>query len=275
MSNRRVLWDAAFVLIALISLTATFRLYRFFEPTLAHHSFGSISVREADKHIESAKAYIDTHPDDYKAWTSLSIAYYSKGPEFYDKGLNALDKARNLGANDEQLFYYAGVMFDVLGLPDYAMVELSKYLHHHPNDYETCIRLANIYFKQKHTDEAMALYKQIIHEWPKDPTIWYNYALLNKEKQNWAVALTSLAQVRKLAGQMPEGGLYLEGEIYRLQGQEDKAVQSYQQELVKFPNSLPALEALDMMARHHGDRKQSREFQKRIQELKKQAKAAA
>ena len=52
--------------------------------------------------------------------------------------INALEKARSLGANSESLFYYAGVMYEALGLPDYAANELSKYLRHHPEDYEIC-----------------------------------------------------------------------------------------------------------------------------------------
>ena len=58
--------------------------------------------------------------------------------------MNALEKARSLGATSESLFYYAGVMYEALGLPDYAVNELSKYLRHYPDDYDTQMRLANL-----------------------------------------------------------------------------------------------------------------------------------
>ncbi len=268
-------WNAGFVAVGIIVLAVTFRAYRFLEPGNARLSTGSVSAADADRQIESAKSELTAHPDDYRLWTSIALSNYAKGPAYYDEALNALDKARNLGENSEQLFYYAGVMFDTLGLADYAMAELSKYLRHHPDDYETQVRLANIYFRQKHPDEALTLYKSIIKEWPKDPMVWLNYAVVNKDKANYDAALDALQQVKKLTKAMPAGGLYQEGEIYRLQNQGDSAISAYKAELALRPEFLPALEALESVVRQKGDRKQSAELRQKILELKKQQSSSA
>ncbi len=228
------------------------------------------SPNEADRQIESAKSYLTGHPDDFNTYIALAMAYYAKGPDHYVEAMNALEKARALGATSEHLFFYAGTMYEALGLPDYAINELAKYLRHHPNDYETMIRLANLHFRQKHTDDAQALYKDALHLWPKDATAWFNYAIINKEKGNYPVALNCLDQVVKIAGRLPAGGLFEEGEIYRLKGDENKALQYYQQELAAQPGYIPALEATETIIRAKGDIKQARNIHKRIVELKHQ-----
>jgi tetratricopeptide (TPR) repeat protein len=230
----------------------------------------SFSPSQADRQIDSAKSYLNSHPDDFNTYVALAMAYYAKGPEHYVEAMNALEKARSLGATNEHLFYYAGVMYEALGLPDYAINEFSKYLRHYPNEYETMIRLANLYYRQKRIDEAQKLYQDALHLWPKDATAWFNFALINKEKANYPVALNCLDQVVKIAGRLPPGGLYEEGEIYRLKGDSAKALQFYQQELAAQPNYIPALEATEAFIRAKGDLKQARTIRKRITELKHQ-----
>lgn len=265
----RLAWEAAFALAGVALIALTLRLYSGFNSDRPVSRFHS-SPSSADRQIESAQAYLNSHPEDINANIALSMAHYQKGPDHYVDALNALDKARTLGATDERLFYYAGVMYDALGLPDYAINEIAKYLRHHPGDYETTLRLANLYFRQKRVDQAHALYKEALHAWPKDATAWFNFAVINKEKGDYPAALDSMEQVKRIAGRLPAGGLYQEGEIYRLQGNAPKAFQCYQQELALHPGYIPALEATEVMIRARGDLKQSRNLRKRITELKKQ-----
>jgi tetratricopeptide (TPR) repeat protein len=265
------LWQAGLLLGGIGLIAATLHLYPAFEVSDNKPRY---SPAAADRQIEAAKSHLEGHPDDMNSYVALAMGYYQKGPDHYVEAMNALDKARDLGATSEHLFYYAGVMYDALGLPDYAVNELSKYLRHRPNDYETMIRLGNLYFRQKKVDEALAMYKEALHAWPQDATAWFNYAIINKEKGNYPVALTSLDQVKKIAGRLPEGGSFEEGEIYRLSGDNARAFQSYQQELSIHPAFIAALEASEAMIRAKGDLKQARNMQKRIRELKKQAAAA-
>jgi len=266
--QRSILWDVALVAGGLLLVGTTFRAYRFFEPTEGPSRHIVYSPAEADHRIESAKSYLGSHPDSYSALTDLAIAYFQKGPDSYIDAMNALEKARAAGATNDSLFYYAGVMYDALGLPDYAANELSKYLRHYPDDYESLVRLANVYYRENKFNEAQTLYRRAVQEWPKDPTVWFNLAVVNIEMKSLDEAASDLQQVIKLAGQLPEGGYYQQGEIARLKGLEDNAIQSYQQELTVRPDYIPALEALESISKHRGDMKQARALQKKITDLK-------
>jgi|GEM_PF-1737335 tetratricopeptide (TPR) repeat protein len=252
---------------------AAISLSFYFYPVILHSGSRSVHARmsggEADRQIEEAKKRLASTPDDLDALTALAIASYEKGPDYYVDALNALEKARSLGALNDSLFFYAGVMYGALGLPDYAINEFSKYKRHHPKDYETNLRLANLEFQQRRLDEAVNDYRQALQLWPKDATLWFNYALVAKEKGDYKQAIEALDRVSKYAGGLPEGGFYEEGEVYRLQGNEDKALQDYRHELELHPDYIPALEAMDVVLRHKGDLKQSQEIRKRIMGLKK------
>jgi tetratricopeptide (TPR) repeat protein len=235
----------------------------------------TLSSSEADRQVETAKDRLNDNPEDFNAYFALALAYFQKGPEHYVEALNALEKARALGYTGEGLFFYAGVMYDALGLPDYAANEFAKYLRHHPKDYETTIRLANVYYRQKRYDQAYTLYEQAIGEWPNDATAWFNYALIHKQKTNYDDALKALDKAEAIAGHLPEGGSYEKGEIYKAKGDAAKAAEFYQKEITEHPTYIPALEAIEAGAKANGDQKQARELRKRINELKKQQKAQA
>jgi tetratricopeptide (TPR) repeat protein len=272
--REQIVWEAGFVLIGFGLIGFTLHLYSGFETAHPAAKFHS-SPSGADRQIDAAQDYLTSHPDDINANIGVGMAFYQKGPERYVDAMNALDKARSLGATDDNLFFYSGVIYETLGLPDYAINEFAKFLRHHPNDYETTLRLANLYFRQKRIDEAQALYKEAIHAWPKDATAWFNYAMISKEKGEYDLALQSLEKVTDITGRLPAGGLYQEGEIYRLKGDSAKAMQLYGQELARYPNYIPALESTELIIRAKGDLKQSRMLKKRIAELKKQVQQAA
>jgi tetratricopeptide (TPR) repeat protein len=206
--------DSVLVVAALGLLFFTFREYRSFTSTSGPVEFAPASSPIAGAaHMESTKSYLLTHPEDFNAWTDLAIACYLKGPDAYAEGLNALDKARKLGATGDSLFWYAGVMFQGLGLTDYAVTELERYRRHYPDHRETRARLANLYLQEKRTDEAWALYVNLRKENPKDPVILYNYAVVAKEKGKWEEAYSALAALHQEGGPFPEANAALEKEI--------------------------------------------------------------
>jgi predicted Zn-dependent protease len=266
--ERARLWDVSLIAGGVLLAGITLRSTRSFEPLNGQPTQDRLSPREAESAISSTKSYLDSNPEDYNAWSRLAIAYFYKGPDAYADGINALEKARALGATSESLFYYAGVMYEALGLPDYASNELSKYLRHHPDDYETEVRLANLLFEQKKTDDAYKLYQILVKKWRNDATLWFNYAIVSKEKGDLDGALVSLNKVKELAKELPEGGLYQEGEIQRLKGSDDLAIPLYTQELALHPQYLPALTALEAAQRRKSMWKDARETRQRIAALK-------
>jgi tetratricopeptide (TPR) repeat protein len=244
------------------------RAYRGFDAPSGRASQNKLSPQEADSAIAAGKSYLSSNPEDYDAWSQLAISYFYKGPDSYADGLNALEKARALGATSESLFYYAGVMDEALGLPDYALNELSKYARHHPDDYETQVRLANLMAQEKKYDDAYKLYQVLAKRNLQDPTLWYNLAMVSKEKGDLDGALAGLEKANKLAGHLPEGGLYQEGEIQRLKGSDDLAIALYQQELSLHPQYVPALSALAAAQGRKQLWKEARETRKKLAELK-------
>jgi len=271
LKNRRAaLWDGLLVAVGVLFIGFTFHAYRSFEPSSQPGGARlSISASEADGRIASAKAYLTSHPDSFQAWSELAVASYEKGPDHYVDAMNALNKARDLGATDDRLFYYAGVMYDALGLPDYAIHELERYLRHDPANYDAQLRLANVWFKQKNYDQAQVLYRQALKYWPRDPTVWFNAAIVNEQKGDLKEAERDLDETQKLAGHLPPGGYFAEGELSRLKGDENAAIAAYQQEISAHPEYLPALEALETAWKRKNDFRQAREIHKQIMDLKR------
>lgn len=233
------------------------------------------SSYQADRRVEQAKSRLQTHPEDLDALADMAIGYYLKGPEHFADGVNALEKARALGSTDERLFFYAGLMYEALGLFDYAANDFGRYLRHHPDDYESLVRLGNILFKLKKYDEARALYRQALSEWPKDPTVWFNYAVVLVGKGEAEEAENALARTKKIAGDLPEGGRFVEGEIARLRAQDDNAMTRYEEELSIHPSYVPALEALEVVQKKKGLVKEARNTHKRLVDARKAAAQAS
>jgi tetratricopeptide (TPR) repeat protein len=268
--RRQDTWqDALLIGAGFLALTLTYRTYRFFEAPTAHSIGQHLSNSEADRLISQARNHLGSSPEDFNAYAQLGIAYFNKGPDSYPEGLNAIEKARSLGATSEALFYYAGIMYDQMGLAHYAINELLKYNRHHPGDYEILVRLGNLYVRENQFEEAERYYKLVIGERPKDPTVWFNYAIVCKERTRYDDALAALAKARQLGGgQLPLGGDFQEGEILRLKGLPDQALVKYKDEVGKNPDYLPALLALESAARQSNDWKEARRLRQRIQELK-------
>ena len=246
----------------------TLKTYRALNAPAGNPKENRQSIQEADSTVAAAQSLLQSNPEDFNAWSRLAIAYYYKGPNFYAEALNALQKARSLGATSESLFYYAGVMDEALGLPEYAANELSKYLRHHPDDYETQVRLANLLAQQKKTEEAYKLYQLLSQKWANDPTLWFNFGVVSKEKGDLDGALACFKKVIHITRQLPEGGLFQEGEIARLKGSDEQAILLYQRELGAHPQFLPALTALEAAQRRKSLWKEARETRNKIAALK-------
>ena len=268
MGGRRGKIGAAIVIVVLVAIFLAYR-YHHVGALGGHQSHRiAFSPSEADARISAANARLKDSPEDLDALTQLAIAYYAKGPESYVDAMNALEKARTLGATNESLFFYAGVMYDALGLPDYAINEFKKYLRHFPRDYEALVRLGNLYFRDGQDSDAARVYQEAIALWPKDPTVLFNNAVVSVHNGDLATAQKMLDQVQALTGALPVGGLFVKGEIERVKGSTETAVPLYQQEIAKSPDYLPALQALEAALRQKSDWKDAKALRIKIEQLK-------
>jgi tetratricopeptide (TPR) repeat protein len=217
--DRRYRTGDVVLLVAGLSLVClTFREYRTFGAISGPVEAAHATPFAAEARIQATKSYLLTHGDDFNAWADLAIGCYQKGPDSYAEGLNALDRARKLGATGDSLFWYGGVMFQGLGLVDYAIPEFERYLRHYPGQREARARLANLYLQSRRTDEAWKLYQALRSENPKDPVILYNYAMLAKEKGDWEDAYSALDALHQSGAAFPAEGAALEKEIQSHKG---------------------------------------------------------
>ena len=190
--------------------------------------FRSAPVLEAAK--AASLAVIADHPDDIAAHVNLAIACFEGGSGDYVKGLEYLERARDLGALDERLFYYAGVMYESQGLSDYAVPEYEKYLRRHPDDLETRLRLANLFLRLEDVDKSIEAYRLVLAAQPNDPLVSYNLALAYREKKSWAEGLAALKPYLDAGKQLPAGGHKLLGDLNRGAGDAQRALSEYELE---------------------------------------------
>jgi tetratricopeptide (TPR) repeat protein len=226
------------------------------------------SPSAASSSVETLKSHVESHPDDFNAWARLGIAHFYAGPDHYAEGLNAIDRARSLGSTSESLFYFAGMMYEALGLPDYAANELSKYLRHFPQDFETQVRLANLLAKRGKLDDALKQYEVLSQRADQDPVIWFNMGVVLKEKGELDRASSCFLKVHSLSPEPLEGLFYQEGEIAKSRSAWDDALPLYLKELERYPQSLPALLGLESVQKKKNLWKEARDTRSKITVLK-------
>lgn len=190
--------------------------------------FRTPAVLEAAK--ASSLSVLATHPDDIAAHVDLAIASFEGGSGEYVKGLEYLERARDLGALDERLFYYAGVMYETQNLLDYAVPEYEKYLRRHPGDLEARLRLANVFYRLEALDKSIEGYRLVLNGKPNDPLASYNLAMAYRDKKNWSEGLAALKPFLDSGKPLPVGGNKLLGDLYRGAGDPQRALNEYEKE---------------------------------------------
>lgn len=175
-------------------------------------------------------AVLADRPDDISAHVDLVLACYEGGPTEYVKGLEYLEHARDLGALDERLFYYAGVMYETEGLSEYAVPEYERYLRRHPEDLETRLRLANLFYKMGELDKSIEAYRFVLAQKPNDLLVSYNLAFVFREKKSWAEGLSSLKPFFDSQKPFPVGGHKLLGDLYLGSGDAQRAMGEFERE---------------------------------------------
>lgn len=180
-----------------------------------------------------AKALLQKEPENIQALMDLAQADFELGQDHYVDGLEALERARELGALDDRLFFYAGVMYEAKGLLDYARPEFERFLRHHPGDVETRLRLGNLYYKIDELDKAIEQYQKVLEQKPDDPLVAFNLAVAYRDREKWNEGLELLNRVIQSRRRLPAGENKLLGELYIGAGKPAQALESFQAELTQ------------------------------------------
>jgi tetratricopeptide (TPR) repeat protein len=249
---------AAFFLIALLSAAWTFLLYdarRFFPRTPA--DFRPLARLEKD--LEAAKAVLKEDPENIAAQTDIALVRFQQGPDHYLAGLEALERARDLGALDDRLFYLAGVMYEAKGLLEFARPEYERFVRNHPDDAEARTRLGNLYYRLEDLEKAARQYEILMEKHPDDPLAAFNLAVVRRDQERWAdgLALLEPLLLRK-DWPLPEGGYKVLGDLYRGQGNPAQAIEFYRRELGRRQNDPGLWEDLARAHEQAGDLEQAR-----------------
>ncbi|MBP9127358.1 MAG: tetratricopeptide repeat protein [Elusimicrobia bacterium] len=225
--------DGFSLLIVASALAGGWAVQRFYRPgpppppfPRQPSEFRSALVLAADK--EAALSALSVRADDTQALLNLAIIYFEEGAPV--KALESLERARDLGVLDERLFYYAGVLYEAQGLPDYAVVEYEKFLRHRPDDLETRLRLANTLYRLDEVDRSIEHYRLVLKSRPGDPLVSYNLAMAYRDKKNWADGLAALNPFLVSGKPMPAGGHRLLGDLYLGSGNAARALSEYEKE---------------------------------------------
>lgn len=175
-------------------------------------------------------ALLEKNPQDVEAHIQKTILEFQRGKDRYKEALKSLEKARDLGALDERLFYYAGVMYEAENLPEFAVTDFERYAHRHPDDMEIRLRLGNLYYRLDDLDKSAEAYRRVLARQPGDPLVSFNLAYVLRDRKNWEEALEALKPFLEGGRAWPTGGRKLLGDIRRGMGDPRQALVEYQQE---------------------------------------------
>ncbi|MCX5784103.1 MAG: tetratricopeptide repeat protein [Elusimicrobia bacterium] len=167
--------------------------------------------KRLDRKIALAQERLKTDPEDLKALFNSGLLKFQKGPAFYPDAIADFEKARQLGFSDDRLFYYLGVMYQGVGLYDFAGDEYRKFLRNRPDDFEISMRLAKLDYAAGRFPEAARGYEILELKYPKTPVVLENLVLARwKNNQDYSKTLLAL---KGLGGEAAFRAVYTEGRI--------------------------------------------------------------
>lgn len=201
-----------------------------------------IKEDKIDKDIEKLQSELDYSPENVKIMINLGIYYFLKGPGFYDKSINLLYKAWQLGSTDVRIFYYLGVMYDFLNLYNLAINEYKKFLTNVPNDIEVNLRLGNLYYKVGKFDDAINIYFYVLKKDKNNIIALTNLGFIYFSRENFGDAQEYFLKVKTICKKKnlsePKNlNLYL-GKIYFNNKNFEIAKEFFQQEQKNYPDNL-------------------------------------
>ena len=224
-------FDPFFPVIVLLGAAAVFWTFTVYQPAprrpFPRQPADFRSPAALDAAVQTAEKTLAETPENVEALLDLAIAQYERGPSQYKEALKSLEKARELGALDERLFYFAGVMYESENLPEYAAPDLERYARRHPEDMETRLRLGNLYFRTDELDKSIDSYRRVLAKKPGDALVSFNLAFVLRDRKNWPEALDALKPFTEGGRAMPTGGHKLLGDLFRGRGDLPKALEEY------------------------------------------------
>lgn len=231
-------WLLLLILLSLVSIFWVNFLYQV--PRNTYQMFLNLSPEQLDKIIQQSEEYLKDNPEDIAGLLQLGFALSRRGKEFFSRAINSLERARDLGASDPNLFAVLGQLYEKNGIVEEAILNYKRYLAHYPKDREYRIRLSNIYFYLEQIDEAIDELENIYRFYSRDPVILLNLTRCYLKKGLVEDAAEKMSDLEAVSSQLPPEGNYLLGELALAKENYSQAVIAYQKELNLNQNFIPA-----------------------------------
>ncbi|MBI4376006.1 MAG: tetratricopeptide repeat protein [Elusimicrobia bacterium] len=184
-------------------------------------------VAQIDSAIAAAQERLNINSHDLVSKVELGTLYLEKGKESFPEGINELEEARDLGALDPRIFYCLGIMYQEVGLYDYALEEFRRFLRHYPDDKEIRLLEAKLLYRQGLYKEAVAEYERLKFHFPNDSLVEENLGLSLWAAKSTEQAIKSFNQLRSMDPVSARRAEFYLGQIAFEQGQFDQALDHF------------------------------------------------
>jgi len=152
-----------------------------------------MQAARAERRLEELAKAVAQNPNDIKALDESGRLKFQLGTTRYVEAIADLERARALGLADPRAFYYLGVMYQAVGLYDFAAQEYRRFLNNFPGDAEVRMLLAKLYYSAGDYPGAVREYEALRRDGADDAVLLENLALARwKNKQDPAAALAEL-----------------------------------------------------------------------------------
>ncbi|MCS7231150.1 MAG: tetratricopeptide repeat protein [Elusimicrobiota bacterium] len=191
--------------------------------------------------IEVLSKQLSLDPNNIKLAVELGIYYFIKGPQYYDKAINLLYDAWELGSTDTRIFYYLGCMYEFLKLYELSAQEYIKFLNNFPQDIEVLLRLGNVYYKQNKIEEAKNAYKEVLKIDKNNIVALANlgYIFLNQDDylsaQEYFIRVIEIVKRKNL--DIPRNINFYLGKIFYINKNFETAKIYFEREKEKYPDN--------------------------------------
>jgi predicted Zn-dependent protease len=152
-----------------------------------------MQAARAERRLAELAKPLAENPGDMRALDEAGRLKFQLGAPRYVEAIADLERARTLGLADPRSFYYLGVMYQAVGLYDFAGQEYRRFLNNFPDDSEVRMLLAKLYYTAGDYPAAVREYEALQRDGAGDAVLLENLVLARwKNKQDYAAALAEL-----------------------------------------------------------------------------------
>jgi tetratricopeptide (TPR) repeat protein len=139
--------------------------------------------------IQEARAAVAARPRSAGAWGHLGMVLFAQ--QMYVPCVAPFAEAERLDGRDPRWPYFRGLA-RALSKPDEGIVLLERAAKLAPGDLSVRLRLAEEYLKLDRTDEADALFRELLAEHPNNPRALLGHGQILSRRGRWREALPPL-----------------------------------------------------------------------------------